>query len=97
MRRTIAAVAKVAPGLEFGLFDLPAVTAIGARQLDAQAVRVTPHPGDFRNDAMDANATILRAVTSNPRVFDFAAVDSEALILNVLKHYKDKIGGPPVG
>lgn len=48
----IAAVAKVAPALEFGLFDLPAVTAIGARQLGAQGIRVNPHPGDFRNDAI---------------------------------------------
>ncbi len=48
----IAAVARVAPALEFGLFDLPAVTAIGAHQLGAQGIRVNPHPGDFRNDAI---------------------------------------------
>lgn len=48
----IAAVAKFAPRLEFGLFDLPAVTAIGARQLAAQGVVVNAHPGDFRTDAI---------------------------------------------
>jgi demethylspheroidene O-methyltransferase len=48
----IAAVAKVAPSLEFGLFDLPAVTALGQQQLAAQGVKVTAHPADFRNDAI---------------------------------------------
>ena len=48
----IAAVAKVAPALEFGLFDLPAVTALGQQQLSAQGVTVNAHPADFRNDAI---------------------------------------------
>lgn len=48
----IAAVAKAAPSLAFGLFDLPAVTALGQQQLGQQGVTVNAHPGDFRNDAI---------------------------------------------
>lgn len=48
----IGAVAKVAPALEFGLFDLPAVTALGQQQLAAQGVTVNAHPGDFRGDSI---------------------------------------------
>ncbi|WP_373486960.1 methyltransferase [Blastomonas sp.] len=42
--------AKVAPALQFGLFDLPAVTALGAAQLAEQGIAVSAHPGDFRAD-----------------------------------------------
>lgn len=58
----IAAVAKAAPALEFGLFDLPAVTAIGARQLGEQGVKVTPHPGDFRNDAIPTGYDLITLI-----------------------------------
>ena len=58
----IAAVARAAPGLEFGLFDLPAVTAIGARQLGEKGVHVTAHPGDFRNDPIPAGYDLITLV-----------------------------------
>jgi demethylspheroidene O-methyltransferase len=58
----IAAVAKVAPALDFGLFDLPAVTAIGARQLGEQGVKVNAHPGDFRNDAIPTGYDLITLI-----------------------------------
>ena len=58
----IAAVAKAAPALEFGLFDLPAVAAIGARQLGEKGVRVNAHPGDFRNDAIPGGYDLITLV-----------------------------------
>lgn len=58
----IAAVARVAPGLDFGLFDLPAVTAIGVRQLGEQGIKVNPHPGDFRNDAIPTGYDLITLI-----------------------------------
>lgn len=58
----IAAVAKTAPNLDFGLFDLPAVTAIGAQQLGQGGIRVNPHPGDFRNDPIPSGYDLITLV-----------------------------------
>lgn len=58
----IAAVARQTPALEFGLFDLPAVTAIGQQQLAAQGVAVNAHPGDFRNDAIPQGYDLITLV-----------------------------------
>jgi demethylspheroidene O-methyltransferase len=58
----IAAVAKVAPQLEFGLFDLPAVTALGEQQLGQQGIAVHPHPGDFRSGTIPAGFDLITLV-----------------------------------
>jgi len=74
----LTAVAGAAPGLELGLFDLPAVADIAAEQLAGRGIAAAIHRGDFRRDSLPDGydcATLVRILHDHDDDLAFALLE----------------------